>query len=77
MPCGCETTASSEGAHFEGVAMPLVVVDVAAGDCGLIEMPDQRLLAKRQLVEAVRIDLHHRRIVNRLEEVLAPRAQVS
>ena len=51
--------------------MSLVVVDVAAGDGGLIQMPDERLLAQRQRLEAVRIDLHHRRVVDGLEEILA------
>ena len=37
----------------------------------LVQVPDQRLLAQRQRVEAVRIELHHRGVVHRLEQVLA------
>ena len=49
--------------------MTLVVIDVAAGERGLIQMPDQRLLLQRQLVEAVRIQLNDGRIVDLLEQI--------
>jgi len=60
-----------ECTHLERVAMPLVVIDVAAGDCGLIQVPDERLLLQRQRLEAVRIDLHDRRVVHGFEEILS------
>ena len=60
-------------AHLEVVRVALVVVDVAAGQGRLIEMPDQHLLLERQLLEAVRIELHDRRVVHALEQVLAIR----
>ena len=49
--------------------MALVVIDVAAGQRRLVQMPDERLLAERQLVEAVRIQLHDRSVVDLLEKI--------
>ncbi len=42
-----------DASHFERQAMLLIDVDVASGEGGLVEMPDQRLLAQRQGAEAV------------------------
>ena len=58
-------------AHLERVAVLLIDEDVAAGERRLVEMPDQRLLLQRQRREAVRVELHDRRIVDALEQVLA------
>ena len=51
--------------------MLLIEEDVAAGDRRLVEVPDERLLLERQRREAVRVQLHDRRIVDALEQVLA------
>ncbi len=51
--------------------MLLVDEDVAAGERGLVEVPDQRLLLERQRREPVRIELHDGRVVDALEQVLA------
>ena len=56
-------------ADAEVMAMTLVVIDVAAGDRRLIQMPDERLLLQRQLVEAVGVQLDDRRVVDLLEQV--------
>ena len=53
----------------EVMAMSLVVIDVAAGERGLVQVPDERLLLQRQLLEAVGVQLHDRRIVDLLEQV--------
>ena len=53
----------------EVMAMTLVVIDVAAGERGLIQMPDERLLPERQLVEAVGIQLDDGGVVDLLEQV--------
>ena len=58
-------------AHLERVAMFLVDEDVAAGQRGLVEVIDQRLLLERQGRKAVRIQLHDGRIVDALEQILA------
>src|SRR5687767_3588828 len=55
--------------HAEIVAMALVVIDVAAGYGGAIQVIHERLLFERQLVEAVRIQLNHGRIVDLLEQI--------
>ena len=60
-----------DAAHLERVAMLLVVEDVAPGDGGLVEMPDERLLLERQRREPVGVQLHHRGVVDPLEQVLA------
>ena len=49
----------------------LVVVDVAPGDRGLVEMPDERLVLQRQVAEGVGVQLHDRRFVDPLEQVFA------
>ena len=53
----------------EVVAVALVVVDVAAGERRLIEVPDEHLLLERQRGEAVGIELHDGGIVHPLEQV--------
>ena len=58
-------------AHLQVVRVALVVVDVAAGERRLVQVPDEHLLIERQRVEAVRVQLHHRRLVHALEQVLA------
>lgn len=58
-------------ADAEIEAMALVVIDVAAGERGLVQMPDQRLLFQRQLVEPVGVQLDDRGIVDLFEQVLA------
>ena len=58
-------------AHLEPVGRDLVVVDIAARDRGLDEMPDERLLLERERREAVRIDLDDSRLINPLQQVLA------
>ena len=57
-------------AHLEIVRIPLVVKNVAARDGGPIQVPDQRLLAKRQVAESVDIQLDHRGFANPLDEIL-------
>ena len=61
--------ASSMARIAEVMAMALVVIDVAAGQRGLVQMPDEHLLLQWQRVEAVRIQLHNRRIVYLLEQI--------
>jgi hypothetical protein len=56
--------------HVEVVCVALVVIDVAPRDGGLIEVPDERLLAKRQRREPVGVELHDRGVVHALEQVL-------
>ena len=58
-------------AHLEVVLIALVVVDVAPGQGGLVEVPDERLLAQRQRLEAVGVELHHRGVVDPLQQVAA------
>ena len=58
-------------AHVEVVRVPLVVKNVAAGDGGLIQMPDQDALVDRQRLEPVGVQLHDRRFVDPFEQVLA------
>ncbi len=53
----------------EVMAMTLVVVDVPAGQCRAVQMPDEGLLLQVQLVEAVGVELHDRRILDLLEQV--------
>ena len=50
--------------------MPLVVIDVAPRERGEVEMPDEDPVAQRQRAEAVHVNLHDRRIVDALEEIL-------
>jgi hypothetical protein len=51
------------------MAVPLVVVDIAPGNGGLVQVPHQRFLFQRELVEAVSVQLYHRGIVDLLEQV--------
>ena len=57
-------------AHLEVVHVALVVIDVAACERGLIQVPDELLLFERELLEAVGVHLHDRCIVHSLEEIL-------
>src|SRR5215831_16696749 len=60
-----------EVADVEIQRVPLVVVDVAAGDRGEIEMPHETFLVERQRPETVRVDLHDGSVIDALEEVPA------
>ena len=48
-------------AHLEVAGVPLVIEDVAAGQRRQVEMPQQRLVAQRQLAESIRVHLDDRR----------------
>ena len=50
-----------------GVA--LVEEDVAPGNRRLGEMPDERLLAQRQITKTVRVQLNHGGLANAFEQV--------
>jgi hypothetical protein len=56
-------------AHLEVVRVPLVEIDVPAGDRRLIEVPHQHAVARFQLLETVRIELHDGGLADALEEV--------
>ena len=56
-------------AHLEVVGIALVVKDVAAGNRGLREVPDEDLLALRQVAEAVGVQLDDSGFADALEEV--------
>ena len=58
-------------AHLEAVLVSLIVVDVAPGERGLVEMPDERLFLERQRGESIGIQLHDRRVVDLFEQVSA------
>ena len=73
MPVGVREDLLEHVAHLEVVRVSLVVVDVAPGERGLVQVPDQDLLIERQRVEAVRVDLRDRRFVHPLEQVFAVR----
>lgn len=49
----------------------LVVVDVAPGDGGLREVPDQKLLFQGNRFESIGIDLDDRRVVDTFEEIFS------
>ena len=51
--------------------MLLMDEDVAPGQRRLVQVPDEHLLLLREAGKAVRIQLHHGRIVNAFEQVLA------
>ena len=53
--------------------MALVVKDVAAGNRGAVQVPDQRFLAQGQRAEPVGVQLDHGRFADALEQVLAVR----
>ena len=59
-----------DASHLERRAVLLIDEDVAPGERRLVQVPDQRLLAQRQRVEAVRVQLHGRRVVHALEQIL-------
>src|SRR4029450_2548217 len=59
-------------AHLQVMAMALVVIYVAAGNRGLIEMPDENLLVERQRDEAVRVHLNDGRILDLLQQIRSP-----
>jgi hypothetical protein len=52
------------------VAMTLVVIDIATGERGLVQVPDQRLMRERQFLESVGVELDDRRVIDLLEQVL-------
>ena len=58
-------------AHLERRAVALVVVDVAAGKRGLVQVPGKDLLVSRQRFKPVRVALHHRGVVDLFEQVLS------
>jgi hypothetical protein len=60
-------------AHLEVISMALVVKDVAAGNRGAVQMPDQRLLTQGQGAEPVGVQLDHGRFADALEQILAVR----
>ena len=70
-PVGVREDRFEDVAHVQAVGVALVVVDVAAGQRRLVEMPDQDLLLERQRGESVGIELHDRGIVDPLEQILA------
>ena len=53
--------------HVEGVRVALVVVDVAAGKCRLIQIPGENLLVDRQSIESIRVVLHHCSVIDLFE----------
>ena len=71
MPAGVRDDLLDDLAHLERVPVALVVVDVAAGERGLIEMPGEDLLVERQRIEPIRVVLHDGRIVDLFEQVTA------
>jgi hypothetical protein len=56
-------------AQRQVVTMALVVIDVAAGQRRLVEVPGQDLGRRRQGVEPVGVVLHHRRLADPLEQI--------
>ena len=64
-------------AHLETVRVSLVVEDVTSGDRGLVKVPDQGLLFHREVGKAIRIQLHHSRIIYSFQKVFAIRRSVS
>ncbi|MCU0974647.1 MAG: hypothetical protein MUF80_11965 [Burkholderiales bacterium] len=53
------------------VGVALVVVDVAPGQRGLVQVPRQRLVSKREVRESVGVQLNDRRVLDALEQVRA------
>ena len=49
----------------------LVVVDVAAGEGGLVEMPDQKLFLQREVFQPIRVELNDGHVVDPFEEVFS------
>jgi hypothetical protein len=60
-------------AHLEVIPVALVVKDVAAGNRGLVQVPDQRFLSQGQGAEPIVVQLDHGRFAHALEQVLAVR----
>jgi hypothetical protein len=56
--------------HLQRVPVLLVDEDVPASQGRLVEVPDERLVAERERVEAVGVELHDRRVLHRLQQVL-------
>ena len=56
-------------AHLEVMRVALVVEDVASGNRGLAEVPDQGLLAQREIAKGVGVDLDDRGLADALEQV--------
>jgi hypothetical protein len=56
-------------AHLEVQRVLLIVEDVAAGERGLVEVPDEDLLVQRQVAESVRVDLDDGGLADLLEQV--------
>ena len=71
MPVGVRQDLFEDLAHLERVPVALVVVDVAAGERRLVEVPRQNLLVERQRVESVRVVLHDGGVVDLFEQVRA------
>ena len=69
-PIAVSENAFQHVAHFQTVRVSLVVVNVATGKCGPVEMPDQDFLVERQCIEAIRVNLRDGRFVNSLEQIL-------
>ena len=57
--------------HLEVVGVALVVENVAARERRLVEVPDERLFSKRELFEAIGVQLHDGGIVHAFEQILA------
>src|SRR4030095_11227568 len=61
--------------HLEAVRVPLVVVDIPAGQRREIQVPDQDLFANGQTRKSISVQLHYRGIVDALEKIAAFRLQ--
>jgi hypothetical protein len=70
-PGGVREYRFEHGTHLEIVSVPLVVVDVAAGERRQIQVPHERLVAQRQRREAVGVQLHHRDLTDLLDQMLS------
>ena len=57
--------------HLQVVDVALVVEDVAPGERGMVQVPDEGLLAQGEGAEAVGVDLDDRRVVDALEQIRA------
>jgi len=54
-------------AHLEVMRVALIVVNIAAGERGAVQVPDEKLLVQRQRGKPVRIQLRDGGIVHTLE----------
>ena len=70
-PVGVRQDLLEHLAHLQVVGVALIVEDVAPGERGVVEVPDERLLAEVKRREAIGIDLGGGRIVNPLQQVRA------